>query len=105
MIRLKGFLIAFVLGCTCVVLPVSAEQEYKEASGVTIPVAAVDTVNINTADTERLSAILNGVGLKRAQAIVEYRESNGPFVDAMQLREIKGIGEAILERNRDKIRL
>lgn len=105
MIRLKGFLTAFVLCFTCVAFPVSAEQEYQEASEANTPVATVDTVNINTADAERLSAILNGVGLKRAQAIVSYREANGPFVNAMQLREIKGIGATILEKNRDKIRL
>lgn len=103
MIRLKGFLIAFVLCFTCVAFPVAAEQEYKEATDATISVATIDTVNINTANAERLAMILNGVGLKRAQAIVEYRESNGPFVDAAQLMEIKGIGETILEKNRDKI--
>lgn len=105
MIRLKGFLTAFVLCFSCVAFPVSAEQEYQEAVTVTTEVATADTVNINTADVDRLSMMLNGVGLKRAQAIVDYRESNGPFVDAMQLREIKGIGEAIIEKNRDKIRL
>ncbi len=60
-------------------------------------------VNINTADAETISAELQGVGLSRAQAIVEYRIVNGPFKSADDLIAVKGIGERTLEMNRANI--
>jgi len=62
-------------------------------------------VNINTAAAEVLALKLKGIGVKRAQAIVAYREANGPFSDVDQLQKIKGIGETIITQNQDKIRL
>ena len=40
------------------------------------------TVNINEADAETIANQLLGIGLRRAQAIVEYRETYGPFYSA-----------------------
>lgn len=60
-------------------------------------------VNVNTADAETIAAELQGVGLSRAQAIVEYRKANGPFKSADDLIAVKGIGEKTLELNRANI--
>ncbi|MCL9667227.1 helix-hairpin-helix domain-containing protein [Rosenbergiella epipactidis] len=59
---------------------------------------AVDKVNLNTADAATLSAKLNGVGLKKAQAIIEYREKYGLFTDVKQLIEVPGFGESLVSR-------
>ena len=64
---------------------------------------AAGTVNINTADASALAAGLNGIGMAKAQAIVEYRQANGPFKSADQLASVKGIGLATVEKNRDRI--
>jgi competence protein ComEA len=47
-----------------------------------------------------LSKALSGVGPGKAKAIVEYREKNGPFKSADELKKVKGIGKATLEKNR-----
>ena len=60
-------------------------------------------VNINTADAETLAAELEGVGLSKAQAIVQYRTANGPFQSAAELLEVKGIGARTVEMNQDNI--
>ena len=60
-------------------------------------------VNINTADATTLAAGLNGIGPSKAQAIVAYRDANGPFQSADQLASVKGIGLATVEKNRDRI--
>lgn len=60
-------------------------------------------VNINSADMETLARELNGVGSAKARAIVEYREANGAFASIDELLEVKGIGMAILEKNRNKL--
>jgi competence protein ComEA len=62
-------------------------------------------VNINTADAATLAKELNGVGLKLAQAIVEYRQKHGPFKTADELTLVKGIGAAALAKNRELIRI
>ena len=60
-------------------------------------------VNVNTADAETIAKTLNGVGLAKAQAIVEFREANGRFNDAHELTRVKGIGEATVRRNEGRI--
>jgi competence protein ComEA len=67
--------------------------------------AAPESVNVNLADAQTIAEVLKGVGLSRAQAIVEYREQNGAFRDAYELANIKGIGERTVEQNEAKIRL
>ncbi len=62
-----------------------------------------DKVNINTADAETLQKQLSGIGIGKANAIVAYRETNGEFTSVDELIEVKGIGKAILEKNREKI--
>ena len=59
---------------------------------------SADTIDINTADKETLMAV-NGVGEKRAEAIIANREKNGPFNSIEQLLQIDGIGPSTLENN------
>ncbi|WP_438950817.1 ComEA family DNA-binding protein [Porticoccus sp.] len=60
-------------------------------------------ININTATADELSRMLKGIGEKRAEAIVAYREENGPFRTVEQLQSVKGVGEMLLEQNRDML--
>ena len=62
-------------------------------------------VDVNTADAETISAELNGIGLSKAKAIVEYREKHGPFRSVDDLSLVKGIGERTVERNRSDIKV
>jgi competence protein ComEA len=62
-----------------------------------------EPVNINTASAEELAENLKGVGPKKALAIIEYREANGPFFTAEKFTNVKGIGQKTLEKNRDEI--
>ena len=67
--------------------------------------ADLHTVNVNRADAERIAEVLDGVGLKRAEAIVAYRASHGEFQMPADLVNVKGIGTDTVERNADKIRV
>jgi competence protein ComEA len=64
--------------------------------------ASLQTVNINTADAQTLTS-LKGIGLKRAEDIVAWRDANGSFTSIEQLAEIKGIGTSIIETNRERL--
>jgi competence protein ComEA len=65
---------------------------------------AAGTVDINTADAAGLEA-LPGVGPSIAQAIVEWREANGPFASVDELEDVPGIGPATLDEIRDSARV
>ncbi|HXG28160.1 MAG TPA: helix-hairpin-helix domain-containing protein [Nevskiales bacterium] len=65
-------------------------------------VFAAGTVDINTADAQTLQT-LDGVGPAKAQAIIEYRQANGPFKSVEDLGKVQGIGEKTLQANRDRI--
>jgi competence protein ComEA len=70
-----------------------------------IPVFALaGPVDINKADAKTIAKELEGIGLSRAQAIVEYREKNGAFKSVDDLKKVKGIGAKTLEQNRSNIR-
>ncbi|MFI8522837.1 helix-hairpin-helix domain-containing protein [Promicromonospora sukumoe] len=62
------------------------------------------TVDINTADAVGLEA-LPGVGPSIAQAIVEWRETNGAFASVDELDDVPGIGPATLDELRDSARV
>lgn len=74
---------------------------------ITTPVPAVVTsttelVNINTASLEELDT-LPGVGPTTAQAIIDYRQENGPFISPEDIVNVPGIGPVSYERMRDLI--
>lgn len=56
-------------------------------------------VSINAASAEDLARVMNGVGLKKAQSIVSYREEYGPFKTLDDLKQVPGMGSALVERN------
>lgn len=66
---------------------------------------AADTVNINQASAEEIADALQGIGMSKAQEIVRYRESNGAFQHVDELVNVKGVGLATVDKNRDRIML
>jgi competence protein ComEA len=66
-------------------------------------VGAAEPVNLNAANAEALAAGMVGIGPAKAKAIVEYREAHGPFKTVDDLLQIKGIGAATLDKNRDRV--
>jgi competence protein ComEA len=70
-----------------------------------LPVGAwAGPVNVNTADASMLAQELDGIGPAKAQAIIEYRQKNGPFRTPEDLLKVQGIGERVLEQNRANLR-
>ena len=75
------------------------------AALVVTSIGIASPVNVNEASAEQLAENLQGVGLKKAKAIVEYRRQNGAFQSESDLLNVKGIGEETLDKNKSNIRL
>ena len=59
-------------------------------------------IDLNRAEVWLLEAV-PGIGESRAQAIIDYRERNGPFSNIRELTKVEGIGPATYERIKDLI--
>lgn len=80
----------------------SGASESRSTAGVQSK--PVGKININTASKEELD-LLPGIGEAKAQAIIDYREANGPFTSLEELMEVKGIGKATFDGLKDFITL
>lgn len=78
----------------------ASQAESKPSSGTSSSSKTPAVVNINTASASQLAASLPGIGEVKAAAIVSYRNANGPFRSVDELINVKGIGEATLEKLR-----
>lgn len=65
--------------------------------------AIAKPVNINTANAKTIAASLQGIGQKKAEAIVKYRKTHGKFKTIKDLVKVKGIGLKTLQKNKGDI--
>ena len=73
----------------------SIEENYQEST-------QNDLTDLNKADKIELDA-LPGIGPALAQRIIEYREEHGAFSSPEDLKNVKGIGDALFEKLRDRV--
>lgn len=57
-----------------------------------------EMVNINKASAEIMQKNLKGIGAKKAAAIISYRTEHGDFKKLEDIKEVKGIGDALFEK-------
>lgn len=67
----------------------------------TVP-SAHGAVNLNTASRDELVAV-PGIGPSKAQAIVEHRQTHGPFKSVDDLKQVKGFRDKLVERLRPEL--
>ena len=73
-------------------------------TGMTAQVQQDNRININTADEAQLTT-LTGIGATRAQAIIAYREENGPFAAIEDIMNVSGIKESAFSKIKDLIKV
>jgi len=103
-LRIASLLFALLTGFSVAASATEAPATPQSAAQ-TQAVESVGAVDLNSADAQTLARELNGIGETKARAIVEYREAKGPFTSVDELLEVKGIGAATLEKNRERLRV
>jgi competence protein ComEA len=81
---------------------VAPSPSLADTASASTTVGAEKKVNINTADVKALMS-LTGVGRGLAEKIVKYRDEHGAFKKATDLRKVDGVGDALWEKNRERI--
>ena len=71
-------------------------------TGMTAQAQQDNRININTADETQLTT-LTGIGATRAQAIIAYRQENGPFAAIEEIMNVQGIKEGTFAKIKDEI--
>ena len=92
---LPAWLVVVTLSCLLCSAVALAEPSPTGVSGS--PDKAL--IDLNRASVAELTS-LPGIGQKRAEAILAFRESHGGFQNVTQLLKIKGIGRAMLRKLR-----
>ena len=64
-----------------------------------------EPIDINKASSQEIATSLDGIGDKKAEEIVKYREKHGDFKSIDELSNVKGIGMKTLEKNKNNIKL
>ena len=105
LVLLAGILLAFFIGMRWLnsrpAEPTTEAASLQTAQERDLSVNA-DRININTASLSELTS-LHGIGDKKAQAIIDYRNEYGPFTSVDEIMEVEGIGEGIFAAIKDHI--
>lgn len=94
---MKANLFAAVLSFLFMSLPLQAAINPVAVSAVVKQDSASEKINLNQADVKMLSGSVKGIGKKRAESIVKYRESHGEFKSVEELAQVQGLGAGFVK--------
>ena len=79
-------------------------EENKKSNNIKTSEVKDSKISINTASISELMKI-NGIGQAKAQAIIDYRSTNGLFKDIKDITKVSGIGNSTFEKIKDYIKI
>jgi competence protein ComEA len=97
MFMFRLFLSIFLVCCFACASSAYAAEQQKSNVNTAASQKLTQPVNINTADAATLKT-LKGIGDKKAQAIIDYRNKNGAFKSVDDLTKVKGISAKVLAK-------
>jgi len=100
---MKARFLAVCLSLFAVCIPVHAVTTPKSPV-LKSTVVTSNKIDLNKADVAMLSGSFKGIGKKRAEAIIAYRENHKGFKSIEELAEVKGFGQKFIDTNREKLK-
>lgn len=94
---MKAKIIALALSLCVSALPLTA---FSAPPSITVN----NKIDLNKVDAKALTGSFRGIGKKRAEAIIAYRDSHHGFKAIEELAEVKGFGQKFLDTNKDKLK-
>lgn len=95
---MKASLFAVVWSLLVVIFPSHAATNQLDVVPATSQKSSAK-VDLNKADIKTLAKAFKGIGQKRAEAIIKYRESNGGFKSVEELSQVRGLGKQFVEKH------
>lgn len=95
---MKASFFAIVLSLFFVSIPLNAAN-IAPSPQTTAESSTSAKIDLNKADSSALSGSVKGIGQKRAEAIVKYREDHGKFNSLEDLAKVKGLGEKFVKNH------
>lgn len=89
----------YVAALVCAFLTTTPLIAKPQNTQTSTPIVKQKQINLNTATSAQLTHVFRGIGPKRAETIVAYRQQHGRFKSVAELAEIKGIGQAFVAKN------
>ncbi len=96
---MKATLLAVVMSLFIIPLTTHAQEAQAVQEPVPNILQTTHKINLNTANVDTLTQSFKGIGRKRAEAIVAYRDANNGFKSIEDLALVKGIGKQFITRN------
>jgi len=93
---MKATLFAVILLLFVVSFSAQADEKNVEQRASPPIAQTIDKINLNKADVSTLTNSFKGIGKKRAEAIVKYREEHGDFKSIDDLAQVRGMGKAFV---------
>ena len=93
--------LAVFLSLFVITLPAHAVSPPKKS--IDTQAVIINKIDLNHADLSNLTGSIKGIGKKRAEAIIAYRESHHGFKSIEELAEVKGFGQNFVKKNREKL--
>lgn len=94
---MKVYVFAVVLSFTAAALPLQASAAKVVKPPLTTSQKQSIKIDLNQADAKTLSKAVKGIGKKRAEAIVAYRQEKGPFKSIEELAQVRGLGKQFVQ--------
>ena len=97
--KATSMLFAVVLSLFVVTLSVHATVKPIKKLPTSSSELRYNKINLNQADVAELTNSFTGIGKKRAEAIVKYRETQGQFKSIEDLASVRGLGKRFVKKH------
>lgn len=87
-----------------IVVLLGLSSQGVSARPIAPPIVAQAKINLNEADAPSIANRVPGIGVKRAEAIVKYRNEHGKFASLNDLAKVKGISERYVSQHISQLR-